>query len=73
MFRPGFMYPTKGMQHTQKLYKYTIWMYPFFRRFFPQLVCTLAEVGQAMINVTRLGYPKKVLEVRDIVAAAHAG
>lgn len=71
MFRPGYMHPTPGMQHTQKYYKYMSWMYPFFRRFFPQLVSTLAELGQAMINVTRYGYAKKVLEVKDIVTVAH--
>ncbi|PSL47847.1 hypothetical protein CLV51_102707 [Chitinophaga niastensis] len=70
MFRPAYMHPTKGMQHTQKYYKTLSWMYPFFRKFFPQYVSTLAELGQAMINVTIYGYPKKVLEVKDIVAAA---
>jgi uncharacterized protein YbjT (DUF2867 family) len=71
MFRPAYMQPTKGMRHTQPFYKYMSWMYPFVRRFFPQIVSTLAELGQAMINVTRFGYPKKVLEVKDIVALAH--
>jgi len=71
MFRPGYMQPTKGLQNTQRFYRYVSWMYPFFRRVFPQQMLTLAELGQAMINVTRLGYPQKVLEVKDIVKAAH--
>jgi hypothetical protein len=38
---------------------------------FPKFVCTLSEVGQAMINVTLKGYEKPVLEVKDIVKVAH--
>lgn len=69
-FRPGFMRATEGLKNTNKYYKYIGWAYPFFRQVFPQWVCTLAEVGQAMINVTRYGYRKPVLEVKDIVALA---
>ena len=71
IFRPGFMRATEGLKNASKFYKYIGWAYPFFRRVFPQWVCTLAEVGQAMINVTRYGYRKPVLEVKDIVALAH--
>jgi len=67
-FRPGFMLATKGQKNMPSFYKYLAWMYPFFRAVLPQFVCTLAEVGQAMINVTRFGYEKSVLEVKDIVA-----
>src|ERR1700712_1113039 len=69
-FRPGFMLAAKGAKNLLPIYKYIAWMYPFFRRFFPSLVCTLAEVGQAMINVTLYGNEKEILEVKDIVAAA---
>ncbi|MDB5025777.1 MAG: dependent epimerase/dehydratase family protein [Mucilaginibacter sp.] len=71
-FRPGYMHPTKGLKNTLPYYKYLSWMYPFFRRFFSGLVSTLAELGLPMINVTRFGYEKQVLEVRDIVAVAKA-
>lgn len=71
MFRPGYMQPTKGLQYTQSYYKYMSWLYPVLRRVFPQGVSTLAELGLAMINVTRYGFPKKVLEVKDIVTLAH--
>ena len=72
-FRPGFMLASKGAKNLLPFYKYIACMYPFFRRFFPSLVCTLAEVGQAMINVTLYGYEKQILEVKDIVAAAKRG
>ena len=72
-FRPGFMLASKGAKNLLPYYKYIAWMYPFFRRFFPSFVCTLAEVGQAMINVTLYGYEKRILEVKDIVEAAKKG
>jgi hypothetical protein len=72
-FRPGYMQPTKGLKNVLPYYKYFTWMYPFFRAVFPKFVCTLAEVGQAMINVARFGYNKQILEVKDIVAAAKLG
>jgi len=72
-FRPGFMKATDGQKNVISLYKYISWLYPILRRFFPGMVSTLAEVGQAMINVTLHGYDKQVLEVRDIVAVAKRG
>jgi uncharacterized protein YbjT (DUF2867 family) len=69
-FRPGLMKAAKGAKNTPSFYKYLIWMYPLLRKLFPNFVSTLAEVGQAMINVTLFGYGRKILEVRDIVVAA---
>jgi len=69
-FRPGYMHPTKGLKNVNPYYKYITWMYPFFRKVFPNMVSTLAELGQAMINVTLFGYDTQILEVKDIVALA---
>jgi uncharacterized protein YbjT (DUF2867 family) len=70
MFRPGFMRATPGQRNLLPLYKYLGWTYPLARRLAARYVCTLAEVGQAMIRAVREGYPKPVLEVPDIVALA---
>ena len=70
-FRPGGMLATKGLKNTLPYYKYFSWLYPFMRKFFPKTVSTLAELGQAMINSTLIGYDKHVLEVLDIVKLAH--
>ena len=69
-FRPGYMHPTEGLKNTLSSYTYMSWMYPFFRKVFPGMVSTLAELGQAMINVTLYGYKNAILEVRDIVTEA---
>ena len=69
-FRPGYMHPTEGLKNTLKYYKYMSWMYPFFRKVFPGMVSTLAELGRAMINAARFGYEKQIIEVKDIVKLA---
>jgi uncharacterized protein YbjT (DUF2867 family) len=69
-FRPAYIQPTPGLKRTQKAYKYISWMYPILRRVFPNSACTLKELGLAMIRVAVGGYDKKILEVKDIVAAA---
>lgn len=70
MFRPGYMQPTKGLKNTLKMYVLVSWMYPLLRVAFPNFVCSLREVGIAMINCARVGYEKQVLELRDIVKLA---
>lgn len=72
MFRPGFMQPTKGLKNTLKLYKVLGWLYPALQLIFPGSTSTLKEVGVAMINITRKGYGRNVLEVVDIIKAANA-
>ncbi|MCC6372163.1 MAG: epimerase [Bacteroidia bacterium] len=72
MFRPGYMQPTKGLKNTLKYYKYIKWMYPFFKLVFPGFVSTLAELGQAMIKASSVGYSKKILEVKDIKKLANS-
>jgi len=72
MFRPGYMQPTKGLKNTQKIYYAISWMYPLLRFLFPPFVCTLKELGLAMIHTVTLGYEKPILEVKDIVKLANS-
>ena len=72
MFRPGYMHPTPGQRNTLKAYRYFTWLYPVLRRLAPAYVSTMQELGRAMLAAARVGYPKPVLEVRDIVSLAHA-
>jgi hypothetical protein len=53
-------------------YKFVAWLYPIGRALYPAGFCTLQEVGRAMINAVRKGYPKQVLELKDIVQLAKA-
>jgi len=67
MFRPGFMKATPGQKNLKNSYKSLAWIYPIGRLLFPAGFCTLQEVGRAMINAATKGYPKQILEVKDIV------
>ena len=69
-FRPGFMQATPGAKNVLPAYKYVKWLFPILRPALPGLMCTLKEVGEAMINAVTKGYEKRVLEVKDIVALA---
>jgi uncharacterized protein YbjT (DUF2867 family) len=68
MFRPGMIIPTPGLKNTLKLYRYINWMLPGLRKIFPKYVCSLREIGLAMIHSVTKGYPKSILEIPDIVA-----
>jgi len=69
-FRPGYMHPTPGLKNVNPYVKYFTWMYPIARVIFPNYVSTLAQMGKAMINSVKYGYPKNVLEVKDINSLA---
>ena len=70
MFRPGFMKATQGQKNVKSYYKFIAWLYPIGRSLYPAGFCTLEEVGLAMIKAAINGYPKQILEVKDIVALA---
>ena len=69
-FRPGFIKPIKGLKNVLPFYKYVLWFFPIGRALFPQSFVKLSEIGQAMIQVSRHGFPKPILEGRDIISAA---
>jgi uncharacterized protein YbjT (DUF2867 family) len=68
-FRPGFMKPMPGQKNLPGWYGWIGWMYPMLRVVTPNYVSTLEDVGRAMIRCAAEGYPKTVLEVRDINGA----
>ena len=69
-FRPGGITPTKGMKNTYTILKVLNPILPLLRFLMPNLICSLREIGMAMINARIDGYDKKVLEVSDIVKLA---
>jgi len=71
MFRPGLILPTKGLKNTLTPYKIFAPLLPIMNLLFPKQVCSLKEIGLAMINAASIRYEKKVLEVKDIKTLAH--
>jgi uncharacterized protein YbjT (DUF2867 family) len=74
MFRPGIIQPLHRVRSKTTLYRLTYAVAtPLFgaiRTFWPRSLVTSADIGQAMLNVARHGFPKVVLEVPDIQDAA---
>jgi uncharacterized protein YbjT (DUF2867 family) len=70
LFRPGFIRPTAGLQNAPALLKAMGLAYPLWKLIAPRYVCTLEELGIAMIQAVRQGYTKPVLENRDIARLA---
>ena len=70
LFRPGYIQPMKGVRSKTRLYRlvYTVLapLYPVWRSLFPRFVTTTEKVGLAMIRVAEEGFPRPVLETRDI-------
>jgi len=67
-FRPGLMKAMPGQQHLLAAYKWFAWLYPILRVVAPNTASTLRDVATAMIRCARDGYPKPILEVKDINA-----
>jgi uncharacterized protein YbjT (DUF2867 family) len=65
-FRPGFMRPVKGQQNVRAIYRVFDVLSPVWYWAFPKWICTMKEVGLAMIHCVSRGYDKPVLEVDDI-------
>lgn len=70
MFRPGYVQPLRGVRSKTPVYQalYTVAapLYPVWKRLFPDAVTTTVNVGKAMIRVVRDGYPRPIVETRDI-------
>lgn len=72
-FRPGYIKPIKGLNNAFTASKVMGVLYPVLEVLFRKYVCTLEELGLAMINVTENGYSKKILECEDIARLARTG
>jgi len=74
MFRPGFIQPLHGIRSKTKLYQFFYSalkpILPLLKSAFPKSITTTEELGRAMINVAKHGYPKAILELANIVRAA---
>jgi uncharacterized protein YbjT (DUF2867 family) len=70
MFRIGFVQPLHGIVSKTKLYRifYSVLqpILPLMQRAFPSQIGTTEQVGRAMLLVARHGFPRPVLESKDI-------
>jgi uncharacterized protein YbjT (DUF2867 family) len=74
MFRPGFIEPMDGIQSKTPsyriLYKVLTPLMPVVRWALRQQILNTRQIGLAMLSVAKLGYEKRILEIKDIRIAA---
>jgi len=70
MFRPGVIEPVHGIRSKTRLYQflYSIGgpLFSLLRWALPNQVLSTEDIGRAMLNAVRHGFPRQVLEPRDI-------
>jgi uncharacterized protein YbjT (DUF2867 family) len=70
MFRPGAIQPLHGIRSKTKLYQtfYTVLnpILPLLKSVFPQYITSTEQLGRAMLRVAKQGFPKPILENKDI-------
>ena len=70
LFRPGFIKPSANQKRAFKASKVVGIIYPLLKILLPKYVCTMDDLGMAMINTVKFGYERKVLENKDIAKLA---
>lgn len=65
-FRIGFVKPAVGQEHVLSYYKYVSWLIPVIKRVLPSMYSTMKEVADAMVYVSKNGYERSVIYVKDI-------
>jgi uncharacterized protein YbjT (DUF2867 family) len=70
MLRPGIIQPLHGIKSKtrsyQLFYSLSAFLLPLLRAAFPNQVLSTTQIGLGMLNLAKHGYPKRVLETRDI-------
>lgn len=74
MFRPGIIIPLRGIKSKTKMYQffydYFLWLFKLMKWISPNSIVDTTLLGLSMINVTKNGYEKNILEPEDILNAS---
>jgi uncharacterized protein YbjT (DUF2867 family) len=72
-FRPGILIPTPGQKKILSFYRYLKGLFFVIKALVPGWVCSMKELGQAMIHAAAAGYARDTIEIADIKALAREG
>src|SRR5512143_1089266 len=73
LFRPGFIKPIKGLKLAHTISEVVGMMYPLLKVMSPKYVCTLEDVGLAMIQAAKASPSRRIIENKDIAQLARMG
>lgn len=69
-FRPGMIIPMRGVVPSDKNYRRMIgalgWLLRLMKKMSPNSVVDTNQIGQAMIAISNNGYPKTIIDPKDI-------
>jgi nucleoside-diphosphate-sugar epimerase len=65
-FRIGFLIPNSQQKRVLKYYNYITWLVPVIKFLFPNIITTMKQVTDAMVYVSKHGFERNVIYVRDI-------
>ncbi|MCU0370116.1 MAG: NAD-dependent epimerase/dehydratase family protein [Bacteroidales bacterium] len=65
-YRIGFLIASPGQKRVLSYYKYMAWLIPVIKLALPNMISTMNQVARSMVFAARHGYPKNVINVRDI-------
>lgn len=68
--RIGFVEASKGQTRVKSYYKFFKYLSPFIKLFFPQSICTMKQLTNAMVSLSEKGYQHQIIKVKDIKALA---
>lgn len=74
MFRPGGIIPKNGVKPSSKMYRRLIfwlgWLLWLMKLLAPKSIVDTSQIGNAMVNITKNGYDKKIINPVDIQVLA---
>jgi uncharacterized protein YbjT (DUF2867 family) len=70
LFRPGFIRPIKGLKRAHLISEAAGILYPLLNVITPKWVCTLENVGLAMIQAAKAAPSRKIVENSEIARLA---
>jgi uncharacterized protein YbjT (DUF2867 family) len=73
LFRPGFIRPINGLRHAHLISEVAGMLYPLLKAISPKWVCTLEDVGLAMITAAKAKPSRQIIENKDIARLAKTG
>ena len=74
MYRPGMIIPHRGIKSRTKsyqfMYDYFMWLVKLVKFLSPNSVVTTTQIGLSMINATQKGFPRNIIDPKDIIELA---
>jgi uncharacterized protein YbjT (DUF2867 family) len=74
MYRPGMIIPHRGIKSRTKsyqfMYDYFMWLVKLVKFLAPNSVVTTTQIGLSMINAASRGYPRNIIDPKDIIQLA---